>query len=166
MQQGYALCDELPCTVGFAQEVEKEREIGQGSSAQSGIGARSGGQSALGAPLYGDAVAGDLPADPMPSRDPAAYTGTWHNRYSGPIEIAEDDDGLTLTQGPTDDPDTYPLEHWDGDVFTYLPIGENATVRTAVTFTIGPDGIASAMTVENLDLQHQGTFTRDASIAT
>ena len=120
---------------------------------------------ALAGPLYGAGVAGDPPADPLPSRDPAAYTGTWHNRYSGPIEIAQDGDGLTLTQGPADDPATYPLEHWDGDIFTYMPSGENANVRAAVTFTMGTDGVATAMTVENLDLQHQGTFTRDEATA-
>jgi CubicO group peptidase (beta-lactamase class C family) len=120
----------------------------------------------LAGPTYGDDVAGDPPANPAPPLDPAAYTGTWLNDYSGSIEIATDGDGLTLTQGPADDPDVYPLEHWDRDVFTYQPVGENANYRSAVTFTIGPDGVASAMTVENLDVQHQGTFTRDESAAT
>ena len=118
------------------------------------------------APKYGQGVAGDPPADPMPPLDLAAYTGTWHNRFHGPIEIARDGDGLTLAQGPADDPDTYPLEHWDRDVFTYMPVGENANARSAVTFTIGSDGVATAMVVENLDVQHQGTFTREESAAT
>jgi CubicO group peptidase (beta-lactamase class C family) len=119
----------------------------------------------LAAPAYGKDVAGDPPADPVAPQDLAAYTGTWYNRFSGPIEIAQDGDGLTLSQGPVDDPDVYPLTHWDRDTFTYEPVGENANVRAAVTFTIGPDGTASAMTVENLDLQHQGTFTRDETTA-
>ncbi len=117
------------------------------------------------APKYGQDVAGEPPVDPTPPRDLAAYTGTWHNRFSGPIEIAPDGDGLTLTQGPIDDPDTYALEHWDRDVFTYLPVGENANFRSAVTFTIGPDGVATTMTVENLDHEHQGTFSREEGAA-
>lgn len=113
------------------------------------------------APGYGRDVAGNPPANPTPPRDLASYTGTWHNRYSGPIEIARDGDGLTIGMGPADDPDIYPLAHWDRDTFTYLPVGENANVLAAVTFTIGADGLASAVTVENLDRQHQGTFRRD-----
>ena len=119
----------------------------------------------LAAPSYGKGVAGDAPASPAPALDPAAYTGTWFNRYSGPIEIATDGDSLTISMGPADDPDVYPLTHWDRDTFTYEPVGENANVRAAVTFTVGPDGVASALTVENLDLQHQGTFTRDETTA-
>jgi CubicO group peptidase (beta-lactamase class C family) len=105
------------------------------------------------------------PADALPPMDLSSYTGTWHNTFFGPIEIAADGDTLTLSQGPADDPDTYSLAHWDRDIFVYTPVGENENHPAAVTFTIGPDGVASAMTVENLNLEHQGTFTRDEATA-
>ena len=52
------------------------------------------------------------------------------------------------------------MQHFDRDVFTYQPIGENAAGRSAVTFTIAADQKATAVTVENLDVDGQGTFTR------
>jgi CubicO group peptidase (beta-lactamase class C family) len=105
------------------------------------------------------------PAQPTPPQDASAYTGTWYNRFAGPIDIAADGDGLTISQGPTDDPDVYPLTHWDRDTFIYTPIGENENYPATVIFTIGTDGVAIAMTVGNLDVEHQGTFTRDDATA-
>ncbi len=106
------------------------------------------------------------PAEQTPPQDASTYTGTWHNRFSGPIEIAEDGSGgLTLSQGPAGDPDVYPLTHWNRDTFIYTPIGENENYPAAVTFTIGPDGVASAMTVASLDAGGQGTFTREEDSA-
>jgi CubicO group peptidase (beta-lactamase class C family) len=106
------------------------------------------------------------PAEQTPPQDAAAYTGTWHNRFSGPIEIAEDGSGgLTLSQGPADDPDTYALTHWDRDTFIYTPLGENENYPAPVTFAVGPDGVAVAMTVASLDAGGQGTFTREEATA-
>jgi CubicO group peptidase (beta-lactamase class C family) len=105
------------------------------------------------------------PAEALPPQELASYTGTFHNRFYGPIGIAEEGDGLTISQGPAGDPDVYPLTHWSRDTFTYLPIGENENFTSAVTFTIGPDGTASSVTVENLDTLGQGTFTRDEAAA-
>jgi CubicO group peptidase (beta-lactamase class C family) len=114
----------------------------------------------IAAPQYGTAVAGDPPVESNPPQALETYAGTWHNQFFGPVEIAIDGDDLTIRMGPTEDLDIYPLTHWDRDTFTYLPVGENANVRAAVTFTIGPDQRASRLWVENLDLHGLGSFVR------
>jgi hypothetical protein len=40
----------------------------------------------------------------------------------------------------------FPLQHWDGDIFTYIPTGENA-----------PDGSRATLTFSN----HAAAFTND-----
>jgi len=52
------------------------------------------------------------------------------------------------------------LTHYDRDTFTYRTEGENAVDTTGVTFTIGPDGKASAVVVENLNVRGEGVFKR------
>ncbi len=52
------------------------------------------------------------------------------------------------------------MRHFDRDVFLYQPVGEKAYGESAVRFTIGADGLASSVTIENLDLARQGTLTR------
>ncbi len=56
--------------------------------------------------------------------------------------------------------EAFPLGHYDGNVFFYQPTGENAYGLSGVTFTIGIDGKATSVVVENLDTEKQGTFTR------
>ena len=112
-------------------------------------------------PAYGlDIDYSTPPEQPLPAQDAATYTGTYENDLYGPIEIAEDGGELTLSQGPVDDPDVYPLTHWDRDTFLYLPIGENANHTSAVTFTIGADGLASQVSLENLNIHGREAFTR------
>jgi len=55
---------------------------------------------------------------------------------------------------------TFPMQHYDRDIFTYETAGENAVGRSGVTFTIGPDGKANQVPVENLDVHGEGTFKR------
>jgi hypothetical protein len=64
-------------------------------------------------------------------------------------------------EGP--DKQTFPLTHYDRDIFTYVTQGENAVGTTGATFTIGPDGKANSVVVENLDVHGQGTFKRAAA---
>jgi hypothetical protein len=52
------------------------------------------------------------------------------------------------------------LKHYDRDIFTYETTGENAVGTTGVYFTIGADGKAKTVLVENLNVHKQGTFTR------
>ncbi len=63
-----------------------------------------------------------------------------------------------MTQGPG--PNRFQLRHFDRDVFTYQPIGENAEGASAVSFAVGADQKAVSVTVENLDVDHQGSFVR------
>ena len=115
--------------------------------------------------LYADAFAGmdddfgelsgkQPPANPSPPRPLPAYLGTYTNDYWGSATVAEQDGALTVALGPR--PDVYPLRHWDGDVFTLSLVSEN----------FPPSGVSkvsfagNAMTVEFLDGDKMGTFTR------
>ncbi|MGH7155869.1 MAG: serine hydrolase [Acetobacteraceae bacterium] len=115
------------------------------------------------APNYGPTVDyNEIPPGASPALPNASYVGTYDNDLSGPIGIeTAPQGGLVLTLGPK--PLAFPLRHFDRDVFTYQPTGENAYGRSAVAFTIGADGKAVDVTIENLDIDHQGTFTRRTS---
>jgi CubicO group peptidase (beta-lactamase class C family) len=112
------------------------------------------------APNYGTAIDyAKSPAQPSPALPAAAYIGRYRNDLFGPIEIIAGDQGLWVKLGPQQQP--YPMQHFDRDVFTYQPAGENAAGPSAVGFTIAADQKATAVTVENLDVDGQGTFTRE-----
>lgn len=77
----------------------------------------------------GSAPAGTLagqtpPANPVAPSPNSAYVGTYQNDYVGPATVSEAGAGLVLTLGP--DGRQFPLSHWDGQVFTMVPAGENA----------------------------------------
>ncbi|MFD9380455.1 serine hydrolase [Streptomyces sp. NPDC059999] len=93
------------------------------------------------------------PAGAKPAREDGAYTGTYDNPYYGKATVTAnpDGDGLTLALGPK--PLRFPLTHYDGDVFSFETVGENAVGRTGVTFSDG------TLRVEYLDADHLGTFT-------
>jgi CubicO group peptidase (beta-lactamase class C family) len=97
------------------------------------------------------------PPQPSPALANSAYVGTYDNDYFGPIKIVENDGGLVMLQGPNET--SFPLRHWDRDTWLYDPIGESAPGTSGVTFKIGPTGQATSVVVENLDLDHLGTFT-------
>jgi len=88
----------------------------------------------------------------------SAYIGTYTNSFFGDIQITEQDGGLALVAGPQDM--TFPMRHYERDVFTYVTEGENAVGTTGVTFSIGADGKATTVLVENLNVRGNGTFTR------
>jgi hypothetical protein len=55
----------------------------------------------------------------------------------------------------------YVLTHWDGDVFSFFPTGENAVGITAATFTPNGAGTqAASVTLEYYNVQGLGVFTR------
>jgi CubicO group peptidase (beta-lactamase class C family) len=114
------------------------------------------------APMYANpsVLAGKpLPHDAAPARDDASYTATYANAYYGPATVSAAKGGLILTLGPRNE--AFPLSHWSGDTFSYQPHGENALGISAVTFAIGPDGKAVTLTIEDLDANKLGTFTRE-----
>ncbi len=98
------------------------------------------------------------PARPQPARPAAAYTGAYANAYVGPIAVVRQGDGLALQLGPQ--LRSFPLTPVSGDTFRYQPAGENAYGPSAVSFTVGPDGRATAVRIDNLNLNGQGTFQR------
>src|SRR5438132_5104657 len=98
------------------------------------------------------------PASPAPGSKNSAYLGRYSNDYFGDISIIEKDSGLAILQGPENK--TFPMNHYDRDTFTYETEGENAVGRSGITFTIGPDGKASQVLVENLNVRGEGVFKR------
>ena len=115
--------------------------------------------------LYADAFAGmdetfgelsgkQPPANPVPAQPVTSYLGTYTNDYWGSATVAEKDGALTVALGPH--PDVYPLRHWDGDVFALSLVSENFPPSgvSKVTFA------GNAMTIELLDGDKMGTFTR------
>jgi len=76
----------------------------------------------------------------------------------GHIQIIEEGDGLAIAEGPAKL--IFPLNHYDRDIFTYKTEGENAAGATGVTFTIGADGKATTVVVENLNVRGEGIFKR------
>jgi CubicO group peptidase (beta-lactamase class C family) len=111
-------------------------------------------------PAYG--VGADYsraPEPQAPARSAAAYDGAYGNAFFGEIEIvATGPEGLVLRQGPMKQ--AFPLTHWDGDVFLYQPVGENAGGLSRVTFAFGPDQRAASVLIENLNIHGEGTFAR------
>jgi hypothetical protein len=98
------------------------------------------------------------PASPMPALKNSAYVGRFTNDYFGDISIVEKDGGLAIVEGPRNK--AFPMQHYDRDTFTYETQGENAVGTSGVTFTIAPDGKASQVLVENLNVRGEGTFKR------
>ncbi len=101
------------------------------------------------------------PAFPTPQLANTAYLGTYNNNFFGDIQIIEKGDGLAVIEGPRKL--TFPLKHYDRDIFTCQTIGENAVGATGVTFTIGPEGKATTLAIENLNVRGEGTFIRQSA---
>jgi CubicO group peptidase (beta-lactamase class C family) len=102
------------------------------------------------APKYGQEFAGPPPVSPAPAKPAAAYAGVYRNDYLGEVEVAPAGSDLVMRMGPLRSP--FVLRHWDGDVFTFIPPGENGGTTTGATFTFGP-GVAS-LVLENFE--HEG----------
>src|SRR5438876_3361152 len=98
------------------------------------------------------------PASPAPALKNSAYAGKYTNDYFGDISIVEKDGGLAIVQGPKNKP--FPMKHYDRDTFTYETEGENAVGRSGITFTVGSDGKAVQVVVENLNVRGEGIFHR------
>jgi CubicO group peptidase (beta-lactamase class C family) len=87
------------------------------------------------------------------------YIGTCGNELYGPVEVtAAPDAGLQLTIGP--DRQTYPLQPYDGDEMWWQFAGENAGPPAAATFEVGAGDRAERLTLDILDDEGLGTFTR------
>ena len=98
------------------------------------------------------------PASPAPALKTTAYLGRYTNDFFGEISIIEKDGGLAIVEGPKNK--TFPMQHYDRDTFTYETEDENAVGRSGIAFTIGPDGKATQVVVENLNVRGDGVFKR------
>jgi CubicO group peptidase (beta-lactamase class C family) len=101
----------------------------------------------------GSLVGQKPPANPAPAAPPASYVGTYNNDYWGPARITEKDGKLHLALGAKLD---VPLDHWDGNIFTYSWVSENSPPGTISKATF--DG--NKLTLEYYDTFGKGTFTR------
>jgi CubicO group peptidase (beta-lactamase class C family) len=104
-----------------------------------------------------DAGFGGAAADPAPARAPETYVGRYANPFYGPAAVETSEEGLVLKLGPG--PTAFPLRHFDGDRFTFRPIGENALGSSGVTFAFEEDR-AAAVHIDFLDEDGLGTFRR------
>lgn len=97
------------------------------------------------------------PADAPPARPATDYTGMYTSPFYGPAEVVTGGSGLVLKIGK-DLQQSYPLTHYAGDTYWFEPLGENAAGPTGAEFAgAGP---ASSLTIEYLDKDGLGTFTR------
>ena len=102
-----------------------------------------------------DPALSDVPDPPTPARPLEAYLGSYANDFYGTFEVIADGTGMALVQGPARV--TAPLTHWDGDTFTFIGNPAAPDIRATLEFTIGPDGLASAIIIPDPDF---GTLER------
>ncbi|RJG07943.1 serine hydrolase [Noviherbaspirillum cavernae] len=94
------------------------------------------------------------PVSPAPAKVLSSYVGIYQNDYYGPLQVVNNQGSLELRLGPK--PMTYPLSHWDGDVFTFTLNNENAPPGTIskASFSSGK------VVLEYFDDGGLGTFVR------
>ncbi|CAB3751896.1 serine hydrolase [Paraburkholderia humisilvae] len=102
----------------------------------------------------GSLVGARPPAAPLPARALSTYIGTYHNDYYGPLQVSEQNGALALAIGPV--PTILPLTHWDGDVFTFSLVNENAAPGTISKASF----LSDRVTLEYYDEAGLGTFVR------
>jgi CubicO group peptidase (beta-lactamase class C family) len=102
----------------------------------------------------GSLVGQQPPANPAPAAPLPSYVGRYNNDYWGPATVTQRNGTLALTLGPRGD--TVDLTHWEGDVFTFQQITENAPPGTISKATFAGD----KLTLEYYDADKMGTFTR------
>jgi CubicO group peptidase (beta-lactamase class C family) len=97
------------------------------------------------------------PRNARPALSAADYAGTYRNAFYGPAQIQNQHGRLVMLLGPH--AQAFPLEHWDGNTFSYYPRGENAVGVSSVTFSVNGSR-ARSLVVEYLNAEKLGTFTR------
>ncbi|WP_413993747.1 serine hydrolase [Labrys okinawensis] len=102
---------------------------------------------------------GTPPASPSPALPLAAYVGHYANSYIGEANVTEQNGALTLSVGPGG-ARSYPLRHFDRDLFLCFASPEMPELPYAVRFAIAPDGKASEVTIDFLNDVGLGTLKR------
>jgi hypothetical protein len=108
----------------------------------------------------GELAGQPFPEHPTPPLAPHAYVGTYANAYFGDVKIEQRGNQLVLITSPASL--EFSLQHWDGNVFVFDPIGAMAAPgsRSAARFVPGPGGMMQNLTVEMLDGEGLGTLVR------
>jgi len=101
---------------------------------------------------YSTPPAGATPASPY-----TELVGTYANAFFGDLVVRDNGAGLELVLGP--DAMTFPLTHYDGDVFAFTLPGENAGPLTAVRFTVS-NGRATSVELDGYATSKVNTFVR------
>jgi CubicO group peptidase (beta-lactamase class C family) len=101
----------------------------------------------------GSLVGQQPPAKPAPAAPLSSYVGTYNNDYWGPARVTEKDGKLQLALGTKLN---VALEHWDGNVFTFSFVTENAPPGTISKATFE----GNKLDLEYYDEENKGTFTR------
>jgi hypothetical protein len=99
-----------------------------------------------------------LPGPPAPARPLALYAGTYANELYGAVEVVPAGRGLAVKLGPRKV--TYPLTHYNGDTFLFLPVAENAFTASGDRFTFGRGGPVTGVTIDYYNFEGKGTLTR------
>ncbi|EGV16707.1 serine hydrolase [Thiocapsa marina] len=108
--------------------------------------------------LYAETTAfAETPSAPAPARPLDVYVGRYANDLYGPAVVEATDAGLVLRLGPS--PIALPMSHFDGDAFTFRPIGEDALGVSGAVFGFD-DERAASLQIEYLDEEGLGTFRR------
>jgi hypothetical protein len=99
------------------------------------------------------------PVNPAPALANSAYVGRYESAYYGPASIVQRNGHLAVVLGPKKF--TFPLTHWNGNVFSIDPSEHDNEDVSALTFTVSRDGRrATKFVVEYLNGNTFGTFTR------
>lgn len=99
------------------------------------------------------------PSPGRPAAPASTYAGRYTNDFIGDALVSGAGDTLLLKMGPHG-ARSYSLTHFDGDLFLTHPDAEMPDRPAGVSFVMGPDGKASAMTIDFLDDNHLGTLRR------
>lgn len=115
--------------------------------------------------LFGPAIAAAKaeyatpPASPSAALPLSAYVGHYANAYVGEATVTEKNGTLTLSVGPGG-ARSYPLRHFDRDLFLCFASPEMPELPYAVRFAIAADGKASQVTIDVLNDVGLGTLKR------
>ncbi|MBX7433859.1 serine hydrolase [Mycobacterium sp. Y57] len=101
----------------------------------------------------GELVGKQPPPNAAPPQPLSSYVGVYRNDFWGPATVTERDGALELTLGPKG---VYQLKPWDGDVFTFSFVSENAPPGTVSQATFDGD----RLTLEYFDDEGYGEFFR------
>lgn len=99
-----------------------------------------------------------------------AYVGTYVNDYVGVVQVEAGDTmsagGNSTTGGdlvmsfPGSSNLTFPLTHWDRDLFTMNLVPQEPDSKEAVMFAVGPDGNATGLTLVAMNNNGGGVLMR------